>query len=61
MITPFLAYMTKNIIVPYLTRFVMRRAKIIPKDDVTNCGQLDTNSIVFTIFGGNWNSEKNKE
>ena len=33
----------------------------MPKEDVTSCGQLDTKSIVFTIFGGNWKSEKNKE
>ena len=33
----------------------------MPKEDVTSCGQLDTNNIVFTIFGGNWNREKNKE
>ena len=42
-------------------RFVISNAKIIPNDEVTNCGQLDTKSMVFTIFGGNWNKEKNKE
>ena len=45
----------------YLTRFIISNANIIPKEEVTSCGQLDTNNIAFTIFGGSWNKEKNNE
>lgn len=30
----------------------MSNANIMPNVDVTSCGQLETNNIVFTIFGG---------
>ena len=39
----------------------MSNANIIPNEDVTSCGQLDTKSMAFTIFGGSWNKEKNNE
>lgn len=39
----------------------MSNANIMPNVDVTSCGQLETNNIVFTIFGGSWNKEKNNE
>ena len=40
---------------------MMSNANIIPNEDVTSCGQLDTKSMAFTIFGGSWNKEKNNE
>ena len=40
---------------------MMSNANIIPNEDVTSCGQLDTKSMAFTIFGGSWNNEKNNE